>query len=814
MSLVPLIPGSEGTRAESAMESRAMILRYFEKEQGAGSGRAATRLACRNQYDMKPPVDPAVMARNNKRHLPNADWGEHRRMVDESVTPVHRVRLGSRRPAQLQLKDTYNPDRVLSRKHGRYLSDCYGQLLRHWGGRSTQEELSSKWMVMFGCGPMYFPFRWSWQYRAVDPKDVLLPDGAKVDPEEWNWFAIADTLPLHDLSALLDAPESAEGLGWNVSAVRALFANREKLNPNAGEQGANDSTSIEERAQAVKRRDLYETYKDGSGNGLLKIFHFYVRESDGKWSQFLLLRDNVDVKAVDEAYLFQDLRAYDSALDVLVPTTLDSGEGTWHSLRGLSVRIHKFCEASNSAKNHAIAVTKLLGGLLLQPAAGSDLRKVQEITLSDPITLIPPGFQAINQGIPNPTGGLLEIDRIMQELRDRNVAQFGTGAPDVAKDRPVGTARLDFARSAELKEADRDNLYKWLERLHVTVVARIVRIITDEDSPVKGAEQDLDEDKLAIREAKSPGYRLLHKHFIRRAQVRFQLPSGVFAELDPDVTMARRQVGDGNPAVLEAKMQQLTPLKAEMSAVSIAAFNRHIFDSVLGPDLADEFFPDAIPAEEIDQRHAASLEHASLALGIYIPVATTDNHIVHIQTHLQWAEQTYGEYQQGLVGKSDAYRRIRAVEIHVLGQEDGGHLGRLLSSEDLKPVAETFNRRVDALRKISNQLGQELAAEAEAAQKQAAERAAVPAQTAREQVMLQESATRQQIQQLEAIASAQAKIAKAVGQNQTKTEQAQTKAELDRLRIQLDHEVQRLRAQLEADVKREGARNADGNASQ
>ena len=798
-NLIPLKPNTERSRAGTASETRDLVKMYFDAEQGATSGRAQTRAACQKQYDMRPPRDVAEMARASKRHLPNADWGEHRRMVDEAVTPAFRVRMGSSRPVNIQLNEEFEEDDVRRNKLGRYLSTSYGKMIRLWRGRQAQEELSSKWMTMFGLGPIYFPHKWSWQYKALHPKDVILPRGAKVDPQEWPWFAIVDDIPLMDFSSVLEQGEDEE-TGWNVEAVKRLFSLRAKTDPEAGENTT--MQSIEDRAAEMKRKDLYASY--GAGNDMIKVYQFYVREPGGRWTQLMLLRDSTGDSKLDDMYLYKDEKAYESAEEVLVPMTVDNGEGTWHSIRGLSVRIHKFCSVSNDSKNHAMGVTKMLSGLLLQPATGADMGKVQEISLDSPITLIPPGFNAINQGIPNPTKDLLGVDKMMQDLRDRNVAGYGAGSPEVGSNQPVGTARLDFARSAELKEADKASLYMWSERLHLQVIRRIKRIATSEESPVDGFGAKEDQDTLDMYEGRSKGFKLLYKHFIQRNKNKYDLGKKATEAIEPDETTIRRAIGEGNPAVLEARLQQLTPLKAELSAVAVQSLNRHVVDSIIGPDMAEEFFPESIPAEEIDQRRIASLEHGALAQGIYVPVSPTDNALIHIPAHLDWAELTVQGYAEGQIAKQEAYQRTRAVVVHVAQQDNGGHLGQLLNSESLRPLVDQFQARLNGLLKFTNQIEQELRAEAEAARQQQADREAVPQQTAAEQKMLQESATRQQIAKLEALASAEAKLVKAQGQNQTKQQSAQDKAALAREELALKQEIERLKVDVE-----KGARNAE-----
>jgi hypothetical protein len=571
-------------------------------------------------------------------------------------------------------------------------------LMRRWrSGFNFHVPLEQLEMLKHGIGFHIWPGKKScWIPRTPTTGSVLFPDGVSLNiKEDLDYFMLRDFLPGYALYAYIANEERATALGWNVDTVWQALAQASKVNKRSTGNNRYDTMQLQ---REMKAGDIGTTNDYQSG---LWLNHLFVKEIEtGQISQYTVAEGisvGTQKNKKDDPFrdcLFKQRNLYDDWPIVMMPYDIGSG-GILHTVRGLGARTKDFFELSNRLKN-AMADQVLVGSLITARQTGNvDTDKLRLMRLGM-MNIIPQGLEiATGVQFPPLAQGPIAFDQLLQRTLAGNNESYMAGTPE-----PVDreTAKSFSARTQNQGQVSKgvhslyaSNYQQLLERMFRTACRKDAVLGSSMSARLAKAFQDRCAKKGVPLDA------LQHVEEVN--EVMSTGAGSAAARLDALLTIFK---------LLYPGMPE--PRKINLERDIVAAY----FSSSKVDRYARSHDDNELPDSDAS---LAVQENNGLAQGGDALVSPTQNHVEHLQLHLQKANEIVQAVMSGQMDPAQALTIIQKF-----GEHCAKHLQFLQGNPMRKAEFEELKKEWIALSVIADKLQQQVQAAQNSTQQKPAEK--------------------------------------------------------------------------------------------
>jgi len=656
-------------RLVSAPAARSQIRHAWDK---LASRREQMR-AVQDAYDRMPPDTEADLRGDGLEGLSNVNWGGLQTAIDDAAEAFQHLALEPSEFCHFESAAMNYPEAGAGLEK---LSKYHAKMLRKWPSLEDRWGLLCHHMVAHGLGIFYWPMPHSWHFRTLHPANLVVPERASCDADEWDWCAIVTEFKVNDLIAKLtpDSAEAAKAQGWDLAAIKTLLGKLTGADGRAGRPEMDVDAIVAGFA---------------SGNGSMPDsspvagFIYYVRDFDGTVSEYSL----ADLEADDLKPLYKRQGRFRQMSSFIAIFPLGLGDGYLNRVRGLGVNSLPFHDLEDRHNNRLVDASWISSSVGLK-GDQEDLNRLSDMMIG-PIFCVPDGLEINQVGLAAQIGPMMEVATHFDAKRaGRNRSMGGTVDTTPNVDRTATGARLRYQEQTGQRGGAIARFYRRASRFYETLWSRMADPEAD-TAPDPGAA----ESRAMLQQALASG-----------------LPPETLAGIN-HVT-AKRLFGDGDPNNLFLALNDLSPFFGRLTAGAQRFFMRMLFAARLGntPAVDALMIEPELDDQEQRARREAQLENAVFqSSDVAITVSTTDNHVIHAGEHLLLAEDTATQFQNGRIELEAAFQTLSRVREHNLG-----HLQALSQDPLSEPVFRDANNRWAAIDNLIKRLQQMLGDKREA----------------------------------------------------------------------------------------------------
>lgn len=474
----------------------------------------------------------------------------------------------------------------------------------------------------FGFAAWTDPFEWRPHLCRMDRGFV--PRGTEVMDDKIARFTLKWDYRPDELLNLVRKAVDAGSEHWRKDAVaQAVDAATLPSLPQ-------DITQLRKWEELIRENSW--DYNYSRSQRMVQTRHLFVLEYSGKVSHYILWPDGPG----NSQLLFEQLDAYDSTDQVVIPMVFGYGDGTIHGSWGCGQLLYDL--AAQVEKIRCDSMDNLLNSnkLKVQVPNAKDAASVQ-LLINDTTIIATGGQFAQNTGgiAANPDGYMILDDRMTQWAQEI----IGSYLPPIPlQPSDIKAAQVNAAQAREA-EIQKDVLENWLKQVAV-VIAEMIRRACNEDSDdavAQGLRKKLLGDNAGWLD------RLFNR--VREGlREKFKTLEKIIPPPPVSLTEEELEILIHQPAV-----QSVTDF-TEWAASQRAAFAASVQSNPLfnqeavarymaaGVPNAGTAFVDSIVVPQGDltsvtaQQRQQLQENTSMLMGVDIPVIATDNHQIHLDT--------------------------------------------------------------------------------------------------------------------------------------------------------------------------------------
>jgi hypothetical protein len=653
-------------RASNAEKVLAMITSRFNDRDFQKRVKLARLVE--DAFDRIPPDSEADLDADGLGWCANVDWGGMAAGISDGVETDYN--LATQPETYVRMIGASQQGRVVEPM--RILEQLDKEMLDDWSEWLPELEMMIHNRRALGLGVFHFSKPNSWHFKSLHPCNLILPKRAKLNPETWAWCALKTEFEITDLLARLGDKEVSAKSGWKVAGVEKAI---EEFAQNGGrELIASINNDPEGFIYDLSSDDLHFGHENGVS---IEGWIFYVKEWDGSVSEHLL------VNKADIGFIYSGIGRHKRMGDIIALFPLSLGQGHIERIRGYGLQMLPFHDLENQVMNHAVDVTTIASGLILNGGSGDDYKRLrEEVFINGPIMTLPEGMTMAQQSFGNPTPGLLGLRREFERMGNfRNRAFGGAETGSRNQEESATAARLRWQDANSVRTYEIARFYKQLGTFHSIRVMRYLRGGMTEADP-GGAEL-----KVMITEAGLQGVTSEDVAGIRRV-------------------VARTIFGDGDPNNQFLALMDLKEFFPKLPPSGQRLFMRMAFIARLRDvDLVNE----AMGPETGGQDRELSFQrwHAAVENDVFegsdtrVDPMETDNHLIHAGEHTVYVEEVVARLDRGEITEDVALPRILRADAHT-----SPHLAALAADPFAQFEAKDMMRRWADVRNRARQIAQ------------------------------------------------------------------------------------------------------------
>lgn len=727
-----------GSRLSDALDARRLLTLALQEDEVRSMQRAIVK-GC---YDGNAPYNQRRLNEQGRAWECNLNFMGLEGTVDSSRIPYYALFSGV--PTYANFRTKYRPDEGEATRWDLKTAELFTDLLNRWKEFKWNMQASQFEMIFEGWGPLIFEDPADWRFSAIPARHVLVPQESRsCITNKMPWIMVLVPYRVHELYAKIKNESAASARGWNVENVRQAI-----LSGTKGYDGDANRTwkdqPWEKWQQKYKNKELYASYTDCD---VIRCAHIFVQEYSGKISQYTFTEAGIykdDTKGDELGFLFEDKNRFDNYNQAMNVAFQNTGDGTWHSVRGVGLKSFKHEEVRNRLDCRLINNAFLASSLVLQSGDAKSNQKLQ-LMVNGSMTMIPPGTTLQQRQISGDIEGTMAVSRYIQNQLAQKIGTFNQRS--ISRDDGRGeqpTARqveLQAAKEGSLTASQIDNYYLELDCLYSETFRRVM----------KSSDPEAKQFREECEEAGIPKEALEKMQYVR----------------------ANRLSGYGSPQMRKLAMQESMPLVPMLNERGKNAWLNEAIATVGGADKVTSWNP---PMEEPDIDEAmAVMENSMLEAGEVPLVISGMDHVAHLDIHLQKAGEELGPLKQAVEEgqEIDPQTLQKAFEyVSALGKHTEDHLSKIENDPSRKQQVELFNGEIKLLTSFHGKLRSAIRA-AQAAQ----------AQKARQDAQAQQLSALDQAKQQSAQLDMEIKAAKAENDIRIKNEKASNQNNLKRWQV-------------------------------
>ena len=576
-----------------------------------------------------------------------------------------------------------------NKNFGQIMGEEHKTLCDQWKQFDYHMQLSIANMVKFGSGPIYFPDKEDFRFRAAQQGTVYVPDETTQDLTELALCFVYYEWEVTDLFREISHPD-AEKAGWNVANIKQVL-----MNACNEFSGFTRNKSWEYWEQKLREEDVYWS------NVVPKVRTTwgYVREFDGKITRFLITA-NWNIGSTD--WLYYGEREFDSWQQIIHPFFCEIGNGNWNGVKGLGVKAYNWRDGQNRLWNRIMDAAFLGSQVMFQAQDAKTAEEFQMLQLG-PNAIIPPGVSPIQTPLMSTLDKPMNVAEAMERGLQRNVGGIRQSQSDRSMQPQTATqSNIDETNNSQLTQAGQTLWLRQLDDLYEEQFNRLgkkVRTAT-EKHPLTETEQ-------------------LKKAFRDRCWER-GVPDEAFKHILS--VKATRTIGRGSEYFKQQLGQQVyTILRSDPNVPQgvVTAHLRNVIANFTGREYLDMIWPDSeIAVLPTQDESKATDENSTMMSGIPPLWTPEQDNLAHATTHLQFLGQQLQGVQQGQIDPAaflkTAQTGIPHVQQHLQAIQGRGDNGQ--------PFQELYNN-LQQIQAKTNQIGQQYQAHQQAVAQQQQEAA-------------------------------------------------------------------------------------------
>jgi len=640
------------TRVESAGSARSMLYTLINDDQIASYRRSQIQ----GIIDGNPPYNDQQLREMGQGDRINVNWGHAEAKVEAAVIPYFDILTSVKTYATVTTK--YGKDMGKREEWSRIISDEFHRLLYKSNPNFlAQHQVAQKQLVIHGQACMYFPDQTDWRAKAIEPWALVVPKGAKVDWDNWEFCYVLDEMYCEELYSYIDNEEAATRGGWNVEECRQAI-----MDARVDEQDQRRPWEWYQRE--LKNNSLYYSYAKSK---IIKVAYMYVREYDGRISQYIFDRLN------STEFLCKKVGRYKTFSQAFTVFLNGVGNGYYHGVRGLGQKLYKYAEANNRMLNSLVEGVILGSATMFRPNSAADAEKLKTVQIG-PYRFLPPGVDIVQQNVSSNLSAAMQTAQFFQGQESDDTGSF---MPSVA-----GGGRKKGNKEIEAEIGEKSRLTNTRAEIYLQAL------------DVHYAE--------VYRRASNPN--LIEEDHGGPEAIRFQqacINRGVPAAalLDIESVKATRSIGQGSSAARMQAMEligQYLPQLPESNRKRVINAN---IAAIAGQTGVETFgIPEEVKPDGSDLS-IASLENNALQSGGQILIDPDQNHATHMAVHLQFAGGIIKMVQEKQIDPMSADKSMEALIPHMLT-----HLKYLEEDPTREAQYNAMNEQVSEIMKIADQI--------------------------------------------------------------------------------------------------------------
>jgi hypothetical protein len=640
------------TRVKDASSARSMLYTLIDDDQIASYRRSQIQ----GIIDGNPPYNEQQLKEMGQSDRINVNWGHAGAKIESAVIPYFDILTSV--PHYMTVKTKYGKDMGKREEWGRIITEeAHNALAKTNPSFITQHQVAVKQLTIHGQGCLYWADGTDFRAKAIEPWALIVPKGAGVDQDSWEFCYILDEMYCEELYRYIEDSEAAERGGWNVDECQQAI-----MDAKVDEQDQRRPWEWYQRE--LKNNALYYSYAKSK---VIKVAHMFVREYDGRISHYIFDRLN------GTEFLCEVPSRYKKFSNAFTVFLNGVGNGYYHGVRGLGQALYPWAEAMNRLNNQTVEGAILSGATMFQPNSAKDAEGLKTIQLG-PYRILPPGLNLVQV---NTTANLQAAMQVAQMFQGQESDQTGSYMPSVS-----GGGRKKSNKEVEIEIGEKSRLTNTRAEIYLQSL----------DLHYKEVYRRLANPNIVEEDHGGPEALEFQQACIKRG-----VPAA--ALLDIDSVKATRSIGQGSSAARMQAMEligQYLPQLPESNRKRVINANIAAIAGQTGVDtfgIPEETKPDG------NDMSIASLENNAFQSGGQVIVDPDQNHFVHLTVHLQFAGQIVQGVQEQQVDPRQAAQIMSAALPHFIV-----HLQNMENDPTRKEQFDSMNEQVGELMKIADQI--------------------------------------------------------------------------------------------------------------
>lgn len=702
------------SRIGSAADARNIIA-VLQRAEVTRSGR---RAKINGLLNGNRPWSPAMLTAKGQGERTNLNLREAEGFVAAAKTPYYDLESEVDRYAQFTLDYGNEPTR--EQEWSDIIGTRYHYALDDWGGRELVVQRSQYQMIVHGVGPRVWEDSRDWRSKSRMAGQILVPDDASADVEEWETAAIPRSYLPSELWDKIKNESAATAAKWNVLAVKQAImkAAPEDLQKVYG-------TSWEYYEAEIRKGSA------GYNNRSKRIFvtALFQKEFDQKVSHFIVLDSTAQTppddttseppKDPEMGFLFRKIGRFECFTQIVNPFLYDVGpDGQWHSVKGAGPKIFDFCEVSNRLTCKMIDGAIVASGLLLKAKDGNSLHQTAMAHITGAVTLHP-DYNVEQIRLHDNLQSPLLVKRDLRNTMDGNTGQYRRRVADETPYPTLGQEQMDASQQAVLSKGDVNRYYRSLDKWHTETFRRLLSMGESLYERRKNVAPTDDYEK--EEKGLTPSERGALKFY--RGCIEDGVPEEVLKFHNFCRIKATRAIGHGSAQMRLMIGDKLVSLLPTMDERGRNAALRMEASALGGQSLADVLYPRYdTPLLSDDQMALATLENNALRMpGGQTLVTPSQDHVIHFQIAMQDVSAHAEEVQ---AGQADPMSLL--VHLQQAGPHTYKHLMAISGDPTRKEQFDAMNKAWLEMSAMADQLQQQIEEAAAAAEKDQPQQAPDP----------------------------------------------------------------------------------------
>ena len=605
------------------------------------------RMLIQENKDCAPPLDQRELDNNGQGGRFNFSTGEHAAIVSEATSG---------------LVDIYtNPKSLVTIP---LVGAAPGNSITLWGTIMAEEftvmdraddesfptflnlcDVFANHGIVFG----FFPDKNTMSYQSAGLDYFKLPKNASIIASKNEVYTAYGEINPTELWRHMKEDGTAEK-GWDADEIRKAV-HYSAYSSNRG------NTNWEDWERVQRDLKANQCYLDNVADKV-KVIYVWNIEFTGKVSFYILTEkalatgdkgpesfENGSKEAERGTFLFTGHDYYDSIEQALQIFPFSVGSGMQlYTVRGLGFLVYQLTMATNVLVCKGLDSASLESSLHIQSDSDENLDDLQMIDFGGGVAFPSSVKFPQRQPMQGLTNSLIPAINLTKSYVDRSTGGISSGnlMLNPQQDRRTNlevSSQLDFINATSSFAINL--FYPSWDKLLSEKVRRAFQV-----------EQENPTSRSRVEEMKER---------CRRRGV----PDEAFDMIDLKQVKATRIIGTGSRASRIMIYEQARPFFASMDPEGRQNFVFDILSDLMGSEKAERYLgTPGVERDSIDLSIAA-LEHAELLEGDWMPVRNSEDHLVHLNYHLDRGEEDLGEVQTGRIALDEWAMENAQVHRHI-----------------------------------------------------------------------------------------------------------------------------------------------------